>query len=297
MLRALWVLGPALAFILIDQLGAITKPPAVGRSRDQEVTIDLGDGVRMDFVLVPAGRFKMGSPAEEKERQENELQHEVELSRSFYMGKYEVTQEQYQQLMGNNPSYFSADGEGKTTVAGLVTKKFPVEQVSWNDAMDFCRKLNNKRDGRSYRLPTEAEWEYACRGGQRESLPFGVGSGKQMSSRIANFDGNTPYDDEKGPYLDRPCDVGLYRPNGYGVYDMGGNAGEWCLEWFENDYYKDSPKRDPQGPAQREGNNLRSRRGGSWYGLPAYCRSASRTGVRIDERNRYDGFRVIFTTP
>ena len=240
----------------------------------------------MMFVLVPPGKFLMGSPEGEKERSENEVQHEVTLTQPFYLGAYEVTQEQYEQVMKKNPSRFTKDNGGGPT--------HPVENVSWLDAKEFCEKLSElpeeKRAGRTYRLPTEAEWEYSCRGGARSSTPFHFGD--SLSSTQANFDGNYPYGDaDKGPYLKKTTPVGSYdKPNGFGLHDMHGNVWEWCADWYETDYYTKSPKKDPQGP---ENGTRRVLRGGSWPDLGWYCRSANRFGSDPGFRDVSVGFRVV----
>jgi formylglycine-generating enzyme required for sulfatase activity len=180
----------------------------------------------MKLVLIPAGKFKMGSPANEESRSEDEEQHEVEITQPFYMGAYEVTQEQYEKVMRHNPSRFNkANGGGPT---------HPVENVSWEDATEFCKKLSalekEQAAKRLYGLPTEAQWEYACRGGARESTPFHFG--RSLSSTQANFNGDYPYEGApKGQYLVKTASVGSYKPNDFGLYDMHGNVWEWCADW------------------------------------------------------------------
>src|SRR5262249_15622705 len=139
----------------------------------------------------------------------------------------------------------------KAEVEGLDTSEFPVESVSWEDAQDFLKKLSarpeERKAGREYRLPSEAQWEYACRGGASSSTAFHVGA--SLSSAQANFNGNDPYGDANtGPYLERPCAVGCYRPNAFGLYDVHGNVWEWCEDWFDEDYYAKSPPKNPSGP-------------------------------------------------
>src|SRR5262249_9940711 len=150
-----------------------------------------------------------------------------------------------------NPSSFSGSGDGKKKVEGLDTGLFPVENVSWKEATSFCEKLSalsaEKKSRRVYRLPSEAEWEYACRGGAC-SQPFHFGP--TLSSTQANFQGDTFYAGvEKGPFLKRTCAVGSYPPNAFGLYDMHGNVFEWCADRSGQDYYKKSPHRDPPGPS------------------------------------------------
>jgi formylglycine-generating enzyme required for sulfatase activity len=254
----------------------------------KEVTNFIG----MKLVLIPAGKFTMGSPEDEKNRSDDEQQHEVEISKPFYMGVYEVTQGEYEKVMGTNPSWFSATGGGKEKVEGKDTSRFPVEKVSWNDAVEFCKKLSEmpeeKRNGPMYRLPTEAEWEYACRGGASVK-PFHFGD--SLSSTQANFDGNYPYGGaDKGPYLERTTRVGSYDANAFGLYDMHGNVWEWCADWYDKDYYKTSPRKDPPGPAT---GTYRVLRGGSWGSFGRGCRAAYRSFGGPGYRVSYLGFRVV----
>jgi formylglycine-generating enzyme required for sulfatase activity len=146
----------------------------------------------------------------------------------------------YEKVMGSNPSYFSAKGGGKDNVRGMDTRAFPVETVSWDEAVEFSRRLaalaEEARSGRSYRLPTEAEWEYSCRGGASSYQVFNP-FGNSLSPTQANFDGNYPYGGAgKGAYLERTCKVGSYPANGFGLYDMHGNVWEWCADWYDENY-------------------------------------------------------------
>jgi formylglycine-generating enzyme required for sulfatase activity len=189
------------------------------------------------------------------------------------MGIYDVTQEQYQQVMGNNPSQFKG-------------AQNPVEMVSWDDAADFCKKLSAKT-GTVVQLPTEAQWEYACRAGTK--APFNTG--ETINTDQANFDGNYTYGNgAKGDYRQKTTTVGSFKPNAFGLYDMHGNVCQWCADWFEENYYGRSPKADPTGPAD---GTLRVLRGGSWNGRPWYCRSALRSGASPGARDGYGGFRVV----
>src|SRR5262249_34576355 len=179
--------------------------------------LDLGDGVRMKWVRIEPGRFQMRSPPDEAKRRENESRHEVEITKPYGIGVYTVTQAQYRQVMGMRPSHFSPRGDGRTKVAGLNTDDFPVENVSWDEAMDFCRIVSMlpavKDRGWVVDLPTEAEWEYACRAGTGTAFHYG----NALSSRQANFNGNNPYGDAaKGPNLQRTTKVGSYEANAWG---------------------------------------------------------------------------------
>ncbi len=242
----------------------------------------LTNGLGMQFALLRAGKFLMGSPKKEKGRQANEGPvHEVEIARPFYLGAFEVTQAQYQKVMGSSPSHFKDNPNN------------PVEQVSWEEAVAFCKKLSEmgeeKRKKRLYRLPTEAEWEYACRAGAVSS-PFHFGG--SLSSTQANFDGNHPYGGAPaGPYLQRTTPVGSYSANAFGLYDMHGNVWEWCQDWFDETYYNESPRQDPQGPHDGERRVLR---GGSWGVSGWCCRAACRNGYVPGGRSHGIGFRVLF---
>ena len=239
---------------------------------------DLSNGITLEMVQIPGGSFKMGSPASEKGRSESESpQHQVNVP-AFSMGKFVVTQEQYQQIMGKNPSYFTQKGA-----------KRPVEKVSWNDAVEFCQKLSQKT-GREYRLPSEAEWEYACRAGTTTPFHFG----ETITTELANYDGTYTYASEpKGKYLQQTTDVGSFPPNAFGLYDMHGNVWEWCQDdWHEN--YIDAPK-DGSVWTSRSG-DTKMMRGGSWFINPHYCRSASRYDTYRVERDvifSSVGFRVV----
>lgn len=232
------------------------------------------NGVQLEMVLIPAGTFTMGSPDAEAERGSDEgPQHRVSVGQ-FYMGKYEVTQAQWRAVMGTNPSRFKGDN-------------LPVENVSWNEAVEFCRKLT-QMSGREYRLPTEAEWEYAARAGT--TTPFAFGS--SLSSEQANFDGNYPYGGAaKGVYRQQTTAVGSFQPNGFGLYDMHGNVWEWCQDWYHENY-NGAPS---DGSAWESGGEQQYRvlRGGSWNDVGYFCRSAIRYGLAPGVHSGYFGFRVV----
>ena len=247
----------------------------------KELARELVNSLGMRFAFIPAGRFLMGSPESENRRSGDEgPQHEVEITHPFYLGIHQVTQEQYKKVIGKNPSHF------KSTVdpGGLTWNEVhhPVESVSWEDAVEFCRELSarpvERAVGRSYRLPTEAEWEYACRGGANSSNPFFFGS--SLSSAQANFDGN----------LQRTTPVGSYQPNAFGLYDMHGNVWEWCADWYDRQYYQLSPRQNPQGP---QNGSARVLRGGSWNSSGFNFRSAVRFYQHSDTRSSTIGFRVV----
>jgi uncharacterized protein (TIGR02996 family) len=256
----------------------------------------LVNSIGMPLALVRPGTFWMGSPAGEENRYDDENpRHRVEISRPFYLGVHQVTQQQFERVMGRNPSHFHAGGPGGEVVRGLDTSSSPVESVSWLEARAFCAALSalpaEKKAGRLYRLPSEAEWEYACRAGVSSSAPFHFGF--SLSSRQANFDGARPYGGAKrGRNLRRTCPVGSYPPNAFGLHDMHGNVWEWCEDWFDVEYYAVSPPRDPPGPEAGESRVLR---GGSFYYIASSCRTAIRFGRRPDGHSNLDGFRVALS--
>jgi formylglycine-generating enzyme required for sulfatase activity/outer membrane protein assembly factor BamB len=262
--------------------GRDALPPAVTNS--------LG----MRLVLVRPGTFLMGSPDSDPDAGADERpRHRVRITRPYYLGAYEVTQEEYRRVMGTNPSFFSPTGPGRDRVAGLDTSRFPAEQVRWVDAVEFCRRLSRlpaeRQARRVYRLPTEAEWEYACRAGTDTPFAFGT----SLSSRQANFNGNYPQGGApRGPFLARTTRVGSYAPNAWGFYDMHGNVWEWCADWYGRAYYRDSPADDPAGPPSGA---VRVIRGGEWYGDGRDCRSAFRYADLPAGVFYVLGFRVAMT--
>jgi formylglycine-generating enzyme required for sulfatase activity len=225
---------------------------------------DLGNGVSLEMILIPAGKFVMGSPKKEKGRWDDETQHEVTLTKSFYMGKYEVTQEQWEAVMGNNPS------------SGTKGAKLPVTDVSWKDCQKFIKKLNGITKGK-YRLSTEAEWEYACRAGTSTAYSFG----DKITPKDANYD-------DSG--IGKPIEVGSYKPNAFGLYDMHGNVWEWCEDW-KADYPKGAVI-DPKGPAKGD---CRVLRGGSFDYDESDARSSNRVNDAPTYRDSSDGFRLART--
>ena len=256
-----------------------------------ETVLDLGNNVKMRLVLIPAGKFMMGSPATEAGRYSNEgPQHEVTLSKPFYMGVYEVTQEQYEQVMGKNPS-------------ALKGARNPVEQVSWDDAAEFCRKLS-ARTGKKVALPTEAQWEYACRAGTttafhtgdalkpgQANAVFAQTSKPGVWDRIMAWLGMS-----SGPKTSQPAPAGSFPPNGFGLCDMHGNVWEWCSDWYADSYANlpagqaGAKNQDPAGP---DSGSQRVLRGGCWIYDPQYCRSAYRRWGNPGNRDDDGGFRVV----
>ena len=259
----------------------------------------------MKFALIPPGEFQMGSPNSERWRGGNEQQHCVRITKPFYLGVYEITQSEFEHMMGRNPSGFSNGGGQAEAVKGLDTSRYPVETVTWYDAVEFCNTLSEKEarrpyyriagiarhakgwikdaqvsieGGGGYHLPTEAQWEYACRAGTTTPFNFGAAN----NGALSNCNGQAPYGtEEQGPALGRTVPVGSYRPNAFGLYDMHGNVWEWCWDVYDEAYYKNSPESDPAGPS---GGSRRVNRGGNWRREAAFSRSAvrpSRAGVPV----------------
>ena len=228
----------------------------------------------MEFIRIEPGSFDMGSPAEEPYREDQEVLHRVTLTQSFYLGRFEVTQGEWEAVMGENPSQFQECGSD-----------CPVETVNYVDIEAFVAALE-ELSGERFRLPTEAEWEYACRAD--EGSVFGIG--EQISSAVANFDGSDPFPGaESGPYRARPTPVGSFPANAWGLHDMNGNVWEWC----EDDHcpYPEGPVVDPLA---RCGAELQVIRGGSWY----YGPDSARCGLRYTHRPLDDGpslgFRLVW---
>jgi len=234
-------------------------------SADQKI---ITNSIGMEFVQIPAGEFDMGSPSNEKDRDSDEGPvHHVKISNAFYIGKYEVTQKQWHDVMGTSPSYFKGDD-------------LPVEQVSWNDVQDYIKKLNEKEGVNKYRLPTETEWEYSARAGTTTSYSFG-----DDESKLGDY---AWYFDNSGR---EPHEVGQKKPNPWGLYDMHGNVWEWVQDIYKNSY-SGAPT---DGSAWEGSGSLRVVRGGSWpaYFRAGYCRSARRLSDAPGDRVINLGFRLL----
>ena len=241
---------------------------------------DLGGGVSLPLVRIPAGEFVMGSPDAEQGRSSDEgPQHRVRL-REFWMGQTPITQAQWRAVMGTNPSEFKDQ---------LDSDQRPVERVNWREAMAFCRQLAD-RTGRDYTLPSEAQWEYACRAGTTSPFAFGG----TITPELANYDGNYTYaGSPKGVCCEQTTAVGAFPANAWGLQDMHGNVWEWCLDHWHGSYA--SPPGDGSAWVDSEDKNNAKRllRGGSWIYIPGNCRSAYRFHARPDGANDSVGFRVV----
>ncbi len=240
-----------------------------------EITNALG----MRFALIPPGDFLMGSPASEVGRWADEKpRHRVTLTRAYWMGVFPVTQAQYWAVMRKSPSSFRAHGAKAEKVRGLDTRHFPVESVSWHSAVEFCRRLSARAPGLEYCLPTEAEWEHACRAGLMSGMyHFGDDIGPE----------NLNYEPSG---LNRPCPVGSYPPNAFGLHDMHGNVWEWCSGTGKR--YTRGHAIDPDGGTEGE---RRAYRGGCWCADFELARAAVRDVVDADSEDDYVGFRVAAT--
>jgi uncharacterized protein (TIGR03067 family) len=257
----------------VDQGDAPKKSQSNGKADKKDPSKDFTNSIGMKFVWIPPGNFVMGSPKEEKERSDHEIQHKVTLTKGFYMGVHTVTQEEWQAVMSNNPSFFKGE------------KHLPVETVSWDDCLAFIRKLREK-DKKLYRLPSEAEWEFCCRAGTKTPFHFG----ETISIDQANYNGNRTYGDgKKGMYRQKTTPVGSFPANAWGLHEMHGNVWQWCQDWYGD--YPDKEVVDPQGAAK---GGSRVLRGGSWLNHPVGCRSASRHRDLPRNRYSYVGFRLCF---
>jgi len=230
--------------------------------------------IGMQFVSLPPATFMMGSPKTEPDRSEDEILHRVTLSRGFWMQTTQVTQAHWKEIMGTNPSEFQENGKNR-----------PVESVAWIHVQYFIRELNKAEGTHKYRLPTEAEWEFACRAGTDTPFFFG----ECLSSDQANYDGRYPLPGcAEGEYLETTLPVASFPPNAWGLYDMHGNVWEWCQDRFGE--YPDHPVVDPAGPSKGAD---RIARGGGWASFAQYCRSAFRFGFYEVYKNCTVGFRLV----
>jgi formylglycine-generating enzyme required for sulfatase activity len=269
MSRFSWIVGS----VAIVCVWAGSCAPVLAQA-PQEITNSIG----MKLVLIPRGTFTMGAPIEEDGADKDEEQHEVTISKAFYLGKTEVTQGQYEQVMGNNPSHFQ-----KRVIRKSDSSTYPVELVSWKKAVEFCKRLSalsaEKAAGRVYRLPTEAEWEYACRAGTRTAYCFG--------DKVQNL-GDYAWWGENSDGSTHP--VGGKKANAWGLHDMHGNVWEWCSDWYGE--YPKGAVTDPAGPA---GGSFRVVRGGCGYRTAGSYRSADRCWHDPSRRYFTLGFRLALS--
>jgi formylglycine-generating enzyme required for sulfatase activity len=302
----------------------------------KKLAADLGGGVKMEMVLIPAGEFKMGSGESAEETaaffkknygmifltadyfKDDHPQHRVRITKPFYLGTYHVTRGQFRQFVKDSGYKTDAEKDDHPGAIGWnpekqefgfnkdyswrnmgfqQTDEHPVVNVSFNDAVGFCNWLSRK-EGKTYRLPTEAEWEYACRAGT--TTRYYSGDDPEMLAKVANvadatFKAKFPawkwtIKASDGYVFTAP--VGQFKPNAFGLYDMHGNAWQWCADWYGDDYYGRSPADDPKGP---DTGDRRVLRGGSWMDFPSNPRSAARHWVAPADRTGFPGFRVART--
>jgi len=250
----------------VDEKPAVTAKTGEQPEESKEIVNSLG----MRFVRIPKGTFLMGSPNDDDRAGKDEVQHEVTLTKDFFMSTLEVTQEQYERVMGGLPSELNSLGAKK-----------PVNHVSWTEATNFARRLSDfpeeSKDQRKYRLPTEAEWEYACRAGTQTGYSFG--DSDLRIDEFAWYDGNSRSHLHEG---------GQKKPNSYGLYDMHGNVWEWCSDWYGD--YPSTPLTDPRGP---DAGSFRVLRGGSWNFGPYSVRCARRGFNTPGDRYFNYGFRLV----
>ncbi|NMG18798.1 formylglycine-generating enzyme family protein [Brasilonema bromeliae SPC951] len=248
----------------------------------------LGERIKLEMVYIPAGTFIMGSPGDEKGRQRNEEPRREVTIQPFLMGRYTVTQAQWRYVstlprvqidLASDPSYFKGDLR-------------PVERISWYEAREFCARLS-KATNREYRLPSESEWEYACRAGTTTPFYFG----ETITTELANYDGSLVYGrGSKGIYREKTTEVETFPANAYGLFDMHGNIWEWCADHFHENYKR--ALRNETAWLSSDENARRVIRGGSWYSSPKFCRSANRTPLPPHERGdpsgiEGTGFRIV----
>jgi formylglycine-generating enzyme len=265
---------PFLLFVLTAALLTLTSP-GDGSTEEKDFVNSIG----MEFVRIPAGRFEMGSPPGEAHRDPSETRHPVVISHPFYMQTTEVTLKQWRAVMGR-----------KLFGRGEDSGQLPVTRISWYDSKDFIARLNVLGEGH-YRMPTEAEWEYAARAGSTTAYSWG----ETISCDQAMFENNSmksgkcvDFNRSRGLASDGPAPVKSYPPNAWGLYDMHGNVWEWCKDWFGD--YATGPVTDPAGPADGE---MRVRRGGSWFRYGYSCRSANRAEGHPASRYQTTGLRVV----
>jgi formylglycine-generating enzyme required for sulfatase activity len=271
------------------------SPPQEWTSEKRTVTVATPDGEQkmgityyknttgMEFVQIPAGEFMMGSPPGEEDRSDSEDPlHKVRITKSFQMGAFEVTNGQYKTFLKETGYLSTADADyhpqhfNDIEWHGFRSDDQPVVYVSWKNAMAFCRWLS-KKEGRTYRLPTEAEWEYACRAGTATSYFWGDWFSKNCAWGGVIRGGT-------------PRRVGSLRPNKWGLYDMSGNVWEWCADWGDVDHYGKSSAEGQRGPAT---DSSRALRGGAWGSVPGNCRSAYSSRVNLTATSNNNGFRVV----
>lgn len=297
--------------LLVSEPGKGDRGKPVIHETTEGLPKTITNSIDMQLALIPTGEFAMGAGPMEEFVDIDERAHRVAISRPFYLGVYEVTLGQFRQFVeatayktegeqgdGRNLGYTGGGSQFDTGPFSWRDPGFPQDDnhpvvlVSWNDAAEFCRWLSHK-ENRTYRLPTEAEWEWACRAGT--TTRFSSGDDESTLTKVANIHTVQPKDDSKAVFWGDgyafTLPVGSFQPNPFGLYDMHGNVQEWCVDWYEPDYYARSPKIDPQGPTKST--DKRSVRGGSYHIMPWHARSANRAAGTPSYRFYDLGFRVV----
>jgi len=252
----------------------------------QPAPATIKNAIGMEFVPIPAGDSSLGSAEDDPAADHDERpQRRVRISKSFHLGRFEVTQSEYRAVMNDDPSWFSPAGGGRDEVRGVDTSRHPAEFVTWDEAGEFCRRLSalsaEQAAGRAYRLPTEAEWEHAARAGTTTRFAGG--------EALTPADANVRFDSDAAPRTTRP--VGSYPPNAWGLHDTHGNVWEWCADFYDADAYASrEPTGDPRGPPTGTGRVVR---GGDYRSDAAQARSANRDFTRQSRRDWGNGFRVV----
>lgn len=318
----IWTSGDK-AIVTVDDKGTLTavapgKTIVTAKTTDgkysgtcEVMVIDL----KIEYVSIPSGNFLMGSPISEPNRDDDETQHPVTLTENFSLSKYEITNQQYCSFLNAN----EISAAGKWNQASIDTtqcliyndalginydmakkqwcpvsgkENFPVVSVTWFGAMEFAIWVGGS-------LPTEALWEYACRGGKTTTKPFGVGDGTKLDYTTANFYYKYSYSMEGGEYIDNTHTslgstqkVGIYQPNDFGLYDMHGNVWEWCSDWYESNYGNENPAKATTNPVGPVEGSKRVLKGGSWYYYSRCCRVAFRLSATPQTYSNHIGFRV-----
>ena len=275
-LLVLAILGALAGALYFFAPGITEYIQEVRRPTGQAIAVELPGGATMDMVWIGRGSFLMGSPADEPGRDQNEgPQHRVTISRGFYIGKYEITQAQWTSVMHAQPWASKSHVE--------ENPHHPAVYISWEDVQEFTRRLNRMAGAEVYRLPTAAEWEYACRAGT--ATPWSFGEDDSALQKYAWYADNTWEVDERYGHA-----VGTKLPNSWGLHDMHGNVWEWVQDWYSNETYSNSPEVDPKGPAE---GFLRVGRGGAFGNYGHVLRSANRSGGDPTSRNAGTGARLV----
>lgn len=267
--------------VLFTFLMGTAKTRATSANAVEESAQTFTNSIGMKFVFIKPGKFTMGSPVNEPGRDGDETQFQVILAQGFYMQNTEVTQGQWKAVMGKNPAHFKQCGEN-----------CPMEMISWDECQAFIKKLNEKEGTDKYRLPTEAQWEYACRAGTTTRFSFG----DCLTTDAANYNGTLSFEgcnagQKRGqtPQPPQTMPVASFKPNAWGLYDMHGNVAEWCQDWYDS-YYPQGPIQDPTGSTAGP---LRVIRGGDWHDDAKLCRSANRHYYMPAEWHNRLGLRLV----